>query len=270
VWNTRLYVLDPDLNPVPPGAVGELYLAGAQLARGYLNRAGLTARRFVADPFGQAGTRMYRTGDIVRWTAAGVVEYLGRMDDQVKIRGFRIEPGEVAAVLAELPGVVEAAVVVRDGRLVGYVTPATADPAALRTAAAARLPEHMVPSALVPLDTLPLTTSGKLDRRALPDPVVAAAEQDHAEPETVTEQVIAGIWASVLDLTAVGVGDSFFVLGGDSLLSLQVTARVNAAFSLSLTPRDVLEARTVRALADLVEERVLDQFEALAHLDDGR
>jgi acyl carrier protein len=213
---------------------------------------------------------MYRTGDTVRWTAAGVVEYLGRMDDQVKIRGFRIEPGEVAAVLAEQPGVVEAAVVVRDGRLVGYVTPATADLAALRTAAAARLPEHMVPSALVPLDTLPLTTSGKLDRRALPDPVVAAAEQDHAEPETVTEQVIAGIWASVLDLPAVGVGDSFFVLGGDSLLSLQVTARVNAAFSLSLTPRDVLEARTVHALADLVEERVLDRFEGLAHLDDGR
>jgi amino acid adenylation domain-containing protein len=270
VWNTRLYVLDADLTPVPPGATGELYLAGVQLARGYLNRPGLTAGRFVADPFGAPGTRLYRTGDLARWTSGGAVEYLGRADDQVKIRGFRIEPGEVRAVLAAQPGVTEAAVIARDGRLVAYVTPVTADPGALRDAAAATLPEHMVPSTIVPLDELPLTASGKLDRRALPDPGYAAPVAAYLAPGTATEQVIADIWAEVLELPRVGVSDSFFVLGGDSLLSLRVTARVNAAFSLDLTPRDVLAARTVRALADLVEERVLDQLEVLALSEDRR
>ncbi len=263
-WNTRLYVLDADLTPLPPGATGELYLAGVQLARGYLNRPGLTAERFAADPFGPAGARMYRTGDLARWTAGGAVEYLGRADDQVKIRGFRIEPGEVQAVLAEEPDVAEAAVVVRDGMLVAYVTPATADTTGLRAVAAAKLPEHMVPSAIVPLRELPLTTSGKLDRRALPDPGYAAPVAAYVAPGTATEQVVADIWAEVLELPRVGVSDNFFVLGGDSLLSLRVTARVNAAFSLDLTPRDVLAAGTVRALADLVEDRVLDQLEALA------
>jgi amino acid adenylation domain-containing protein/non-ribosomal peptide synthase protein (TIGR01720 family) len=270
VWNTRLYVLDADLRPVPPGATGELYLAGVQLARGYLNRPGLTAQRFVADPFGGPGTRMYRTGDLARWTVqgdgpvGGAVEYLGRADDQVKIRGFRIEPGEVAAVLADAPGVGEAAVVVRDGKLVAYVTPCTADPDTVRSAAAAALPEHMVPSAVVPLTALPLTTSGKLDRRALPEPGYVPPVESYVVPGTATEQVVADIWAEVLDLPRVGVSHSFVALGGDSLLSLRVTARVNAAFSLDLTPRDVLASRTVRALADLVEERVLDQLEALA------
>jgi non-ribosomal peptide synthetase component F len=264
VWNTRLYVLDADLTPVPPGAPGELYLAGTQLARGYLNRPGLTAQRFVADPFGAPGTRMYRTGDLARWTATGAVEYLGRADDQVKIRGFRIEPGEIQAVLAEQPAVAEAAVLARDGKLVAYVTPATVDTTALRAAAAATLPEHLVPSAIVPLAELPLTTSGKLDRRALPDPGHVAPVAAYVAPGTATEQVVADIWAEVLELRRVGVADSFFVLGGDSLLSLRVTARVNAAFSLDLTPRDVLAARTVRALADLVEETVLDQLEALS------
>jgi amino acid adenylation domain-containing protein len=189
-WNTRLYVLDADLAPLPPGATGELYLAGSQLARGYLNRPGLTAERFVADPFGGPGARMYRTGDLARWTADGAVEYLGRADDQVKIRGFRIEPGEVQAVLAEAPDVAEAAVVVRDGKLVAYVTPVTADSAALRAAAAAKLPEHMVPSAIVPLRELPLTSSGKLDRRALPEPGYAPPVSAYVAPGTATEQVV--------------------------------------------------------------------------------
>ncbi|HEX6352085.1 MAG TPA: amino acid adenylation domain-containing protein [Actinophytocola sp.] len=268
-WNTRLYVLDADLTPVPPGATGELYLAGIQLARGYLKRPGLTAERFLADQYGAPGARMYRTGDLARWTADGTVEYLGRADDQVKIRGFRIEPGEVAAVLARQPGVADAAVVARDGRLVGYVTPVTADTTALREAAAATLPEHMVPSAVVPLDRLPLTPSGKLDRRALPDPDYAAPIAAYVAPGTATEQVVADIWAELLELPRVGVTDSFFALGGDSLLSLRVTARVNAAFSLDLTPRDVLAGRTVRALADLVEERVLDQLETLARSVEG-
>jgi amino acid adenylation domain-containing protein/non-ribosomal peptide synthase protein (TIGR01720 family) len=264
VWNTRLYVLDADLSPVPRGAPGELYLAGVQLARGYLDRPGLTAQRFVADPFGPPGTRMYRTGDIVRWRADGAVEYLGRADDQVKIRGFRIEPGEIEAVLAAHPDVVEVAVVARDGRLVAYVVPAIAEPATLRAAAASVLPEYMVPSAFVPLDRLPLTTSGKLDRRALPNPDRIVAARDFVGPETVTEQALADIWAEVLDRPRVGAEDSFFALGGDSLLSLNVTARVNAIFSVALTPRDVLVARTVRVLADLVEDRVLAQLEDLA------
>jgi amino acid adenylation domain-containing protein len=268
LWNTQVYVLDADLTPVPPGATGELYLAGVQLARGYLNRPGLTASRFVADPFGAANTRMYHTGDLARWTADGAVEYLGRIDDQVKIRGFRIEPGEVRAVLVDQPCVAEAAVIARDGKLIAYVTPATADPAALRADAAAALPEHMVPSAIVPLDHLPLTTSGKLDRRALPDPDYVSPIAAYVSPGTATEQVIANIWADLLELPRVGVSDRFFALGGDSLVSLRVTARVNAAFSLDLTPRDVLVAHTVRALADLVEERVLDQLEALALTED--
>jgi len=269
VWNTRTYILDADLTPLPPGAPGELYLGGVQVVRGYLNRPGLTAQRFVADPFvassgPSVGARMYRTGDLARWTADGAVEYLGRVDDQVKIRGFRIEPGEVRAVLVEQSDVTEAAVIARDGKLVAYVTPATADLTGLRSAVAATLPEHMVPSVIVPLAELPLTASGKLDRRALPEPGYAAPTAAYVAPGTASEQVIADIWAEVLDLQRVGVGDSFFMLGGDSLLSLRVAARVNAAFSLDLTPRDVLAARTVRALADLVEERVLDQFEALA------
>jgi acyl carrier protein len=211
---------------------------------------------------------MYRTGDLAKWRPDGVVEYLGRADDQTKIRGFRIEPGEVEAMLAARSDVAEAAVVARDGRLVAYVVPVPTDVAptdeALRAAAATTLPEYLVPSAFVRMERLPLTTSGKLDRRALPEPDRLAGRQDFAPPETETEQAVADIWAEVLEVPRVGAGDSFFALGGDSLLSLTVTARVNAAFALDLTPRDVLAARTVRALADLVEDRVLAQLEDLA------
>ncbi|GGS58598.1 hypothetical protein GCM10010171_61960 [Actinokineospora fastidiosa] len=266
VWNTRLRVLDADLAPAPPGAPGELYLAGVQLARGYLNRPGMTAERFVADPFGAPGTRMYRTGDLVRWTRDGALEYLGRTDQQVKIRGFRIEPGEVEAVIAAQPGVAETAVIARDGRLLAYVAPASLDPAPLRRAAAAVLPEHMVPAAVVALDRLPLTRSGKLDRRALPDPDFTP--DTHVPPETDAERTLALIWSEVLGVPHVGVEDSFFDLGGDSILSLHVTARANAAFDLRLTPRDVLTARTVRALAERVEDHVLRELEELARLGD--
>ncbi|MBM7776165.1 amino acid adenylation domain-containing protein/non-ribosomal peptide synthase protein (TIGR01720 family) [Actinokineospora baliensis] len=263
VWNTRLYVLDADLNPVPVGAPGELYLAGVQLARGYLDRPGLTADRFVADPYGAPGARMYRTGDLVRWTRSGAVEYLGRTDQQVKIRGMRVEPGEVEAALTARAEVTSAAVIARDGRLVGYLTPSDVDTQVLRDALGRELPEHMVPAALVALDSLPLTPSGKLDRRSLPDPDFSQAG-GYVEPETGTEEVLAEIWAEVLGVPKVGVTDSFFDLGGDSILSLHVTARANEAFAVELTPRDVLTARTVRALADVVEDHVLRELEALA------
>ncbi len=265
VWNTRLYVLDTDLRPVPPGVPGELYLAGVQLARGYLKRPGLTASLFIANPFGPPGSRMYRTGDLARWTANGAVEYLGRTDHQVKIRGFRIELGEVEVVLAGQPDVTECVVIKRDGRLVAYVTPAQLDVSVLREAAATALPDYMVPSAIVALDRLPLSPNGNLDRRALPDPDWSAnTGAEYLAPRTETEEVLARIWAEVLGLDKVGVEDSFFAVGGDSILSMQITSRTKAAFEVDLSPRDVLTTRTVSALADLVENLVLRELEALA------
>ncbi|MFI9008491.1 non-ribosomal peptide synthase/polyketide synthase [Actinosynnema sp. NPDC053489] len=244
--NLTAYVLDADLRPVPPGVPGELFLGGAQVARGYLGRSGLTAQRFVADPFGPPGTRMYRTGDRVRWVA-GVLEYLGRADDQVKIRGFRIEPGEVEAALLDVPGVRESAVVVRDNRLVGYVTGAPeADP---RDALARALPDYLVPSAVVVLDELPLSPSGKLDRRALPEPDLTG---EFVAPRTDAERVVAGVLAEVLGLDRVGALDDFFRLGGDSILSIRVTSRLRAAFGVQLSPRAVFEHPTVSGLASAI------------------
>jgi amino acid adenylation domain-containing protein len=267
ISNTQAYVLDATLRPVPPRVTGELYLAGHGLARGYLNRPGLTAQRFVANPFGAPGSRMYRTGDLVRWRDDGTVEYIGRTDHQVKIRGFRIELGEIEAVLGR--HVSEAVVVERDKRLVAYVTPSDVDTFALRSALAATLPEYMVPSAFVVLDSLPLSPSGKLDRSALPAPDWnAGPQEEYVVPRTDTEEVLARIWSEVLDVARVGVEDNFFALGGDSIVSLHITSRVKAAFDVPVTPRDVLTARTVSALADLVEELVLRDLEQLA-LGDG-
>ncbi|MEV1119913.1 non-ribosomal peptide synthase/polyketide synthase [Actinosynnema sp. NPDC049800] len=254
--NLSAYVLDADLRPVPPGVPGELYLGGPQVARGYLDRPGLTAQRFLADPFGPAGARMYRTGDRVRWLAIGgaddetqpaLLEYLGRADDQVKIRGFRIEPGEVEAALLDVPGVRESAVVVRDNRLIGYVTGAPeTDP---RDALARALPDYLVPSAVVVLAELPLTPSGKVDRKALPEPDLAGG---FVAPRTDAERVVADVMADVLGLDRVGALDDFFRLGGDSILSIRVTSRLRAAFGVQLSPRAVFDHPTVSGLASAI------------------
>ncbi|MDX3187036.1 non-ribosomal peptide synthase/polyketide synthase [Streptomyces sp. MN03-5084-2B] len=262
IRNTRVRVLDGALRPVPIGVTGELYVSGAGLARGYLDRPGLTATRFLADPFGAPGARMYRTGDLVRWRADGTLEFLGRADDQVKIRGFRIEPGEIAAVLRRHEGVRDAVVVPDGRRLVAYVV---GDPGpGLREHVAATLPAHYVPAAFVRLDELPLTANGKLDRRALPAPAAPEESAGYAAPETETEEVLAAIWAEALDLDRVGVEDNFFALGGDSLRSLRITSMTKSAFDVEITPKDVLTAGTVLALAELVEERVLQDLERLA------
>ncbi|MDT5028082.1 MAG: hypothetical protein QOE61_4508, partial [Micromonosporaceae bacterium] len=249
----RAYVLDHDLQPVPIGVPGELFLAGAQVARGYLHSPALTAQRFLPDPFGQAGGRMYRTGDRARWTSGGTLEYLGRTDDQVKIRGFRIEPGEVEAVLLRHNGIREAVVIAREDqpgikRLVAYVT-GDPDPG-LRESLARGLPDYLVPSAFVVLDGLPLTPSGKLDRRALPAPDFAA--QAYTAPRTKAERVISEAWAEVLGLERVGAHDNFFALGGDSILSIRVVSRLRAAFGGQFSPRALFQHPTVSGLATAI------------------
>jgi acyl carrier protein len=255
----QVYVLDGMLRAVPVGVPGELFIAGVGLARGYLNRAGLTAERFVACPFGQPGDRMYRTGDLVRWTIDGELEYLGRVDDQVKIRGFRIEPGEIEAVLASHSSVGNVAVIAWQDqtgvkRLVAYVVPEageTVDSVALRAHVSAVLPDYMVPAVFVVLDELPLNVNGKLDRRALPAPEFGGGGV-YVAPRTELERVVADIWAGVLGVERVGVEDSFFELGGDSILSVQVTSRVRVALGVEVPLRVLFTHPTVAGLVGVI------------------
>ncbi|HEX7239290.1 MAG TPA: amino acid adenylation domain-containing protein, partial [Longimicrobiaceae bacterium] len=256
----RAYVVGAGGLPVPAGVPGELLLGGAGLARGYLGRPGLTAETFVPDPFGaEPGARLYRTGDRVRWRAGGELEYLGRADEQVKVRGFRVEPGEVEAALAAHPAVREAAVVAREDaagarRLVGYVVPREGAPAPgeLREWLRGRLPEYMVPGAVVVLEALPLTATGKVDRRALPAPE-AEAGGEYVAPRSPAEERLAGIWGGLLGVERVGVEDDFFALGGHSLLATRLAARVREAFRVDLPLSAVFEAPRLGGMAARVE-----------------
>ncbi|WP_366934966.1 non-ribosomal peptide synthase/polyketide synthase [Pyxidicoccus fallax] len=267
--NVRTYVLDARGEPVPVGVKGELYLGGVAVARGYAGRPELTAERFVPDPFAaevEAGARMYRTGDVVRWREDGTLEFVGRADAQVKVRGFRIELGEVESALAKLPAVREAVVVAReDGpggkRLVGYVVAregVQTDGATLRTSLKETLPEYMVPAAVVVLPALPLTANGKVDRKALPAPDLSAAggRPDFVAPRTPTEAQLANIWSAVLEVERVGVHDNFFELGGHSLMATQAISRMRTAFGVELPLRDLFESPTLETLAARVDTAI--------------
>jgi len=280
IANTQAYVLDGEMEPVPEGVRGELYLGGEGLARGYWGRPELTAERFVADPFSSAGgRRLYRTGDLVRYRRGGELEYLGRSDQQVKIRGYRIELGEVEAALGRQAGVREAVVAARGGaggsgeaRLVAYVVRAEssvgevgASGSELRRGLQRELPEYMVPTGYVFLEELPLTPNGKVDRQQLPEPETgsgAGVSAGYEEPGTAVEEIVAGIWAQVLGVARVGVHDNFFELGGHSLLATQVIARLQDTFKVAVPLRTLFESPTVAAVALSIIQSQAEQVDS--------
>jgi acyl-CoA synthetase (AMP-forming)/AMP-acid ligase II/acyl carrier protein len=261
IANTRIYLLNARGQPVPVGVVGELYIGGDGVARGYLNREELTAERFLRDPFAaEPDARMYRTGDLARYLPDGNIEFLGRNDFQVKIRGYRIELGEVEAALGRHPAVREVVMLARedapgDKRLVAYVVakgeaPSTAE---LKDYLASRLPQYMVPSAFVVLEQLPLTPNGKVDRKALPAPERTGLEAEYIAPRNATEEKLAQIWAEVLKVERVGIHDNFFELGGHSLLATQVVSRINQKFKFNIPLRVIFEESTLGGIASYIE-----------------
>ncbi|PZP01241.1 MAG: non-ribosomal peptide synthetase, partial [Pseudomonas protegens] len=268
VGNRSAYVADANLNLLPVGVAGELYLGGLGVARGYLDRPGLTAERFIPDPYSTTGARLYRSGDLTRYRTDGLVEYVGRVDHQVKVRGFRIELGEIEARLLEQDPVLEVAVIAQPGpsgqQLVGYIVPVDAEvalsnerQAQLRESIKARLreslPDYMVPTYLLFLEALPLTPNGKLDRKSLPKVDAQLMQQTYVAPQNDLEQQIAAIWADVLKLEQVGVTDNFFELGGDSIISIQVVSRARQA-GIRFTPKDLFQHQTVQGLATVAEQ----------------
>jgi non-ribosomal peptide synthetase component E (peptide arylation enzyme) len=266
IQNTQVYVLDANLQPVPTGVAGELYIGGAGLARGYQNRPDLTAEKFIPDPFGRKpGARLYRTGDLGRYLPDGNLEFLGRIDAQVKLRGFRIELGEIEAVLSQHLSVRDVVVTVREDqpgakRLVAYLVPAQSQLptlSALYSFAQSKLPDYMVPSAFVFLDKLPLTANGKIDRKALPRPDHTRPDlgEPYVAPRTPTEKLLVRVWAEVLKVQQIGVHDNFFDLGGHSLLATQVVARLNRSVPPAVSLRAFFQFPTVAALAQLLDER---------------
>jgi acyl-CoA synthetase (AMP-forming)/AMP-acid ligase II/acyl carrier protein len=277
IANTQAYVLDSHLQPVPIGIPGELLVGGDGLARGYLHRPELTAEKFIANPFSRrAGARLYKTGDLVRYSPAGSIEFLGRNDDQVKIRGFRIELGEIESVLATHPAVRAAVVVTREDRsaekyLVAYVTThvLAVTVTELREHLKKRMPDYMIPSAFVILEQFPLTLNGKVDRAALPAPDGANTLRDvvGSAPVTDVERTVAGIVASLLGVDQVDVQANFFALGGHSLLGAQLVARIRDAFRISLPLRRVFEAATVAELSADIEEILVSEVEAMSEDD---
>ena len=263
VANTQVYVLDDALQPVPVGVPGELYTGGDGLARGYFNRPELTAERFIPHPFSATpGTRLYKTGDLVRYRADGTLEFLGRLDHQVKVRGFRIEPGEIEAVLGQHPQVREAVIVAQEEtpgekRLVAYVVmhqSCEQTPGELRRFLQGKLPAYMVPSAFMVLEALPLTTNGKIDRLALPIPARHQARDSvFIAPRMPLEEQLATLWATLLNVSPISVHDDFFALGGHSLLATQMVSRLRDAFQVELPLRYMFEAPTVAGLAEVIE-----------------
>ncbi|MGZ4979414.1 MAG: non-ribosomal peptide synthetase, partial [Methylobacter sp.] len=271
IANISLYILDRQLNPVPVGTPGELHIGGIGLGRGYLKRPVLTAEKFIPNPFESNGSRLYKTGDLVRYRPDGNIDYLGRLDHQVKIRGFRIELGEIEARLLEIPAVKEAVVIARedqpgDKRLAAYLVAADSiDVEALKARLKDTLPDYMIPGAFVQLDSMPLSANGKLDRKRLPQPDRAGtAEQAYVAPRTATEAILAGIWAEVLGVEQVGVEDNFFELGGHSLIATVLLSRIAKHFQLVVPLHAVFATPTVADLAIVIEELLIEKLEALS------